>query len=46
VTAIPEGPEKEMFISFMRRILVWDPDVRATSYDLLHDPWQALEDEK
>lgn len=29
------------FLQFMRRILVWEPEKRATASELLADPWLA-----
>ncbi|KAJ5513403.1 protein kinase [Penicillium fimorum] len=31
VTTIPPGEEKDQFLQFIRKILVWDPEVRANS---------------
>jgi serine/threonine-protein kinase SRPK3 len=39
VTTIPPGEEKEMFEKFIRKILTWDPEVRATSSELIQDEW-------
>ena len=29
------------FLQFMKRILVWEPEKRATASELLADPWLA-----
>ncbi|CAG8938723.1 unnamed protein product [Penicillium salamii] len=34
-----EGDEKENFLSFLRRMLRWLPEERASAKDLLFDPW-------
>ncbi|KAH7179933.1 kinase-like domain-containing protein [Fusarium flagelliforme] len=34
-----EGEEKGRFIRFIKRMLKWDPDERATASELLEDPW-------
>ena len=34
-----EGDEKGKFIRFIKRMLKWDPDERATASELLRDPW-------
>lgn len=39
VTAIPQGEEKDRFLRFMRKILIWDPAQRAQSAELLSDDW-------
>ncbi|KAK2757613.1 hypothetical protein FQN54_004582 [Arachnomyces sp. PD_36] len=39
VTTIPPGEEKDQFLRFIRRILTWDPEVRANSYELIQDEW-------
>ncbi|KAM5473342.1 hypothetical protein MferCBS49748_001156, partial [Microsporum ferrugineum] len=39
VTTIPPGEEKDQFLRFIRKILVWDPKVRANSYELIQDEW-------
>jgi serine/threonine protein kinase len=39
VTIIPLGEEKEMFLKFIRKILTWDPEVRATSSEIILDEW-------
>jgi serine/threonine-protein kinase SRPK3 len=39
VTTIPPGEEKEMFLKFIRKILTWDPEVRATSSEIIEDEW-------
>ncbi|KAK0261951.1 hypothetical protein LTR35_017780 [Friedmanniomyces endolithicus] len=44
VTALPAGEDKDKFIKFMRRILVWDSMQRGTSSDLFLDEWQMVHD--
>ncbi|KAI1944785.1 hypothetical protein LOZ62_004063, partial [Ophidiomyces ophidiicola] len=39
VTTIPPGDEKKMFLRFIRRMLTWDPEVRATSFEIFNDDW-------
>ncbi|PGH36283.1 CMGC/SRPK protein kinase [[Emmonsia] crescens] len=39
VTAIPPGEEKDQFLRFIRKILTWDQEVRATSIDIISDAW-------
>lgn len=39
VTTISPGEEKDQFLRFIRKILTWDPEVRANSYDLIQDEW-------
>ncbi|KAG5287886.1 protein kinase [Histoplasma capsulatum G186AR] len=39
VTSIPPGEEKDQFLRFIRKILTWDPEVRANSYELIFDEW-------
>ncbi|KAJ4129205.1 hypothetical protein NW768_007740 [Fusarium equiseti] len=34
-----EGEEKGKFIRFIKRMMKWDPDERATASELLEDPW-------
>ena len=34
-----EGDEKADFLCFLRRMLCWMPDKRATARELLFDPW-------
>ena len=33
------GKDSRQFLAFMKRILVWDPEKRATASQLLSDPW-------
>ena len=33
------GVNNDPFLQFMRRILVWEPEKRATASELLADPW-------
>ena len=28
-----------MFLRFIRKILTWDPEARATSIEIIHDEW-------
>ncbi|CRL21622.1 Serine/threonine-protein kinase DCLK [Penicillium camemberti] len=39
VTTIPPGEEKDQFLRFIRKILTWDPEVRATSNQIILDEW-------
>ncbi|KAJ5618219.1 hypothetical protein N7528_006862 [Penicillium herquei] len=39
VTTIPPGEEKDRFLQFIRKILTWDPDVRATANEIIPDEW-------
>ena len=39
VTFISLGEERDMFLRFIRKILTWDPEVRATSNELIQDEW-------
>lgn len=39
VTTIPPGEEKDMFLEYIRKILTWDPEVRATSSEIIQDEW-------
>jgi len=39
VTNIPPGEEKDMFLRFIRKMLTWDPEVRATSSEIIQDEW-------
>ncbi|EDN10327.1 predicted protein [Histoplasma mississippiense (nom. inval.)] len=39
VTSIPPCEEKDQFLRFIRKILTWDPEVRANSYELIFDEW-------
>ncbi|MCJ1373452.1 hypothetical protein MMC20_004680 [Loxospora ochrophaea] len=39
VTTIPPGEEKELFLKFIRKILTWDPEVRATANEIIPDEW-------
>lgn len=42
VTTIPSGEEKEQFLRFIRKILTWDPQVRATSNDTGRMAYEAV----
>ena len=35
------GVDNHPFLQFMRHILVWEPEKRATASELLADPWLA-----
>ncbi|KAK2809539.1 hypothetical protein FQN50_003807 [Emmonsiellopsis sp. PD_5] len=39
VTAIPPGEEKDQFLRFIRKILTWDQEARATSNEIILDEW-------
>jgi hypothetical protein len=39
LTTIPPGEEKDQFLRSIRKILAWDPEVRANSYELIQDEW-------
>lgn len=39
-----EGNDKDMFIRFIKRMLNWVPEERATARELLDDPWVRLDD--
>lgn len=34
-----EGEEKALFVAFVRRMLQWVPEERATARELRDDPW-------
>ncbi|RAK85462.1 kinase-like protein [Aspergillus costaricaensis CBS 115574] len=34
-----EGESKQMFMNFMRKMLLWDPEERQSARELLTDPW-------
>lgn len=34
-----EGQDKELFIAFIKRMMRWEPDKRASAQELLTDPW-------
>lgn len=40
-----EGDAKANFLRFLRRMLQWDADDRASAQELLKDPWLVLEEE-
>ncbi|KAK4987165.1 hypothetical protein LTR66_007669 [Elasticomyces elasticus] len=42
VTTIAPGDEKELFLKFVRKMLVWDPEVRATSNEIIADEWLMM----
>lgn len=33
------GKDRELFLKFMRRMIEWDPNKRATAAELVHDDW-------
>ncbi|PYI02578.1 kinase-like protein [Aspergillus sclerotiicarbonarius CBS 121057] len=39
VTTISPGKEKDAFLRFIRKILTWDPEIRATSVEIIPDEW-------
>ncbi|KAJ6028853.1 hypothetical protein N7540_004429 [Penicillium herquei] len=39
VTTISPGEEKDQFLRFIRKILTWDPNVRATANEIIPDEW-------
>ncbi|KAL3474093.1 protein kinase [Aspergillus californicus] len=39
VTVIPPGEEKDLFLKFIRRMLVWDPVERAVANEIIDDEW-------
>ncbi|OQV11245.1 Protein kinase domain-containing protein [Cladophialophora immunda] len=39
ITTVPPGEEREMLLKFIRKMLTWDPEVRATSSKILEDEW-------
>ncbi|GBF65334.1 dual specificity protein kinase [Trichophyton mentagrophytes] len=46
VTTISCEKEKKLFLRFIRRMLTWDPDERATTNEIFTDPWLALPPEE
>ena len=42
VTTIPPGAEKVMFLRFIRKLLTWDPILRATSAEVIGDEWLMM----
>ncbi|EFR05429.1 CMGC/CLK protein kinase [Nannizzia gypsea CBS 118893] len=46
VTTISSEKEKELFLRFIRRMLTWDPDERATTDQIICDPWLMLTPEE
>ncbi|KAL4892650.1 protein kinase [Aspergillus ambiguus] len=42
VTTIPPGEEKDQFMRFIQKILTWDPEVRATSNEIIPDEWLMM----
>ncbi|KAH8429436.1 uncharacterized protein LDX57_007099 [Aspergillus melleus] len=39
VTTIPPGEEKDLFLKFIRKMLAWDPEARATANEIIEDEW-------
>ncbi|KAE8320134.1 kinase-like domain-containing protein [Aspergillus transmontanensis] len=39
VTTIPPGKEKVLFLKFIRKMLAWDPEARATANEIIEDEW-------
>ncbi|KAK8196819.1 kinase-like domain-containing protein [Phyllosticta capitalensis] len=39
-----QGEERERFLTFMRRVLQWEPVDRPSAKELLNDPWLSVED--
>lgn len=39
VTTIPPGEEKDTFLRFIRKMLTWDPEARATANEIIEDEW-------
>jgi hypothetical protein len=37
------GEDKRMFLTFVKRMLKWEPKHRSTAQDLLDDPWLRAE---
>ncbi|RAH74708.1 protein kinase [Aspergillus aculeatinus CBS 121060] len=37
VTCIPPGEEKDQFLRFIRKMLAWDPEARATANEMIDD---------
>ncbi|KAJ5090704.1 hypothetical protein N7532_009388 [Penicillium argentinense] len=46
VTTTPPEEEKDQFLRFIRQILSWDPDVRATSNEIIPDEWLMRSNEE
>ncbi|KAF3898435.1 Protein kinase domain-containing protein [Trichophyton interdigitale] len=46
VTTISCEKEKKLFLRFIRRMLTWDPDERATTNEIFTGPWLALPPEE
>lgn len=42
VTTIDQGEEKELFLRFIRKMLTWDPEPRATANELAEDEWLMM----
>lgn len=34
-----EGKDKDMFLRFVKKLLQWEPEKRATAKELIFDPW-------
>ncbi|KAL3483784.1 hypothetical protein BJX62DRAFT_230734 [Aspergillus germanicus] len=39
VTTIPPGQEKDIFLKFIRNLLTWDPETRASANGIIPDEW-------
>ncbi|KAL2842488.1 kinase-like protein [Aspergillus pseudodeflectus] len=39
ITTIPPGEEKDLFLKFIRSLLTWDPDTRASANGIIPDEW-------
>jgi serine/threonine-protein kinase SRPK3 len=39
VTSIHDGRDKELLLKFVRKMLTWDPDQRASEEELMEDEW-------
>jgi serine/threonine protein kinase len=39
VTTIPPGEEKDIFLKFIRNLLTWDPNTRASANGIIPDEW-------
>ena len=42
VTTIAPGKERQLFLKFIRKILTWDPEVRAMANELVEDEWLMM----
>lgn len=41
-----KGKDKEMFIRFVKKMVHWSPENRATAKELLDDPWLYIDHDK